>query len=41
MRHLGAGLAIPDFPASMGGVVPPFTSTAIVVTTSTESEPFL
>src|SRR5216684_1952174 len=30
-RHLGAGLAIPDFPTSMGGLVPPFTSTAIIV----------
>jgi cytochrome c oxidase assembly protein subunit 15 len=31
MRHLGAGLAIPDFPLSFGHVVPAFTSTAIVV----------
>ena len=31
MRHLGAGLAIPDFPTSMGGLVPRFTSTAIAV----------
>jgi len=31
MRHLGAGLAIPDFPASMGRLVPRFTSTAIAV----------
>ena len=26
MRHLGAGLAIPDFPASYGRLVPPFYS---------------
>jgi heme a synthase len=26
MRHLGAGLAIPDFPMSFGHVVPPFIS---------------
>jgi cytochrome c oxidase assembly protein subunit 15 len=31
MRHLGAGLAIPDFPLSFGHVVPSFTSTAIAV----------
>jgi cytochrome c oxidase assembly protein subunit 15 len=31
MRHLGAGLAIPDFPMSLGAVVPRFTSTAIAV----------
>jgi cytochrome c oxidase assembly protein subunit 15 len=31
MRHLGAGLAIPDFPTSMGRLVPRFTSTAIAV----------
>ncbi len=30
-RHLGAGLAIPDFPTSMGRLVPRFTSTAIMV----------
>lgn len=30
MRHLGAGLAIPDFPLSMGYVIPPFTSGRIV-----------
>jgi cytochrome c oxidase assembly protein subunit 15 len=29
MRHLGAGLAIPDFPLSFGHVVPAFTSRAI------------
>jgi cytochrome c oxidase assembly protein subunit 15 len=29
MRHLGAGLAIPDFPLSFGHLVPAFTSTAI------------
>jgi len=31
MRHLGAGLAIPDFPTSFGGVVPHFTTAAIAV----------
>src|SRR3977135_752786 len=31
MRHLGAGLAIPDFPMSFGRLVPAFTSAAIVV----------
>jgi heme a synthase len=31
MRHLGAGLAIPDFPLSFGRIVPNFTSAAIVV----------
>jgi len=31
MRHLGAGLAIPDFPLSFGHLVPPFTSLEIAV----------
>jgi cytochrome c oxidase assembly protein subunit 15 len=31
MRHLKAGLAIPDFPLSFGQIVPPFTSAAIAV----------
>ncbi|HXI14146.1 MAG TPA: COX15/CtaA family protein [Thermoanaerobaculia bacterium] len=31
MRHLGAGLAIPDFPLSFGRLVPTFASTGIVV----------
>ncbi|HKO57951.1 MAG TPA: COX15/CtaA family protein, partial [Thermoanaerobaculia bacterium] len=31
MRHLGAGLAIPDFPLSFGHLVPAFTSAAIAV----------
>src|SRR5438067_4817813 len=31
MRHLGAGLAIPDFPLSFGHLVPQFTSTAVAV----------
>jgi cytochrome c oxidase assembly protein subunit 15 len=31
MRHLGAGLAIPDFPTSFGVIVPHFTSAAIAV----------
>lgn len=30
MRHLGAGLAIPDFPLSFGRVVPDFVSKEIV-----------
>jgi cytochrome c oxidase assembly protein subunit 15 len=30
LRHLGAGLAIPDFPLSFGRIVPPFTSADIV-----------
>jgi heme a synthase len=30
MRHLGAGLAIPDFPLSFGRVIPDFVSTEIV-----------
>ena len=30
MRHLGAGLAIPDFPLSFGHIIPPFTSARIV-----------
>jgi heme a synthase len=30
LRHLGAGLAIPDFPLSFGRVVPAFTSGEIV-----------
>jgi cytochrome c oxidase assembly protein subunit 15 len=29
MRHLGAGLAIPDFPTSFGHLVPPFLSMAV------------
>ena len=31
MRHLGAGLAIPDFPLSFGALIPNFTSAAIAV----------
>jgi cytochrome c oxidase assembly protein subunit 15 len=31
MRHLGAGLAIPDFPTSFGHWIPPFFSLAIAV----------
>lgn len=30
MRHLGAGLAIPDFPLSFGKLVPAFTSNEII-----------
>ena len=31
MRHLGAGLAIPDFPTSFGRLVPSFTSLEVGV----------
>ncbi len=31
MRHLGAGLAIPDFPTAFGGLIPPFASAGIDV----------
>jgi len=31
MRHLSAGLAIPDFPLSLGRIVPAFTSTGVAV----------
>jgi heme a synthase len=31
MRHMNAGLAIPDFPLAFGGLVPPFQSPEIVV----------
>ncbi|MBI4404813.1 MAG: heme A synthase [Deltaproteobacteria bacterium] len=31
MRHLNAGLAIPDFPLSFGSIVPPFLSEKIAV----------
>jgi cytochrome c oxidase assembly protein subunit 15 len=31
MRHLGAGLAIPDFPLAFGRVIPQFTNAAIAV----------
>ncbi len=31
MRHMGAGLAIPDFPLAFGGLLPPFESLAIVI----------
>jgi cytochrome c oxidase assembly protein subunit 15 len=31
MRHMGAGLAIPDFPLAFGRLVPPLDSSAIVV----------
>jgi heme a synthase len=31
MRHLGAGLAIPDFPLSYGHLMPPFVSLAVDV----------
>jgi cytochrome c oxidase assembly protein subunit 15 len=31
MRHLGAGLAIPDFPLSYGRLVPPFYSFAVEI----------
>src|SRR5215475_13925714 len=31
MRHMGAGLAIPDFPLAFGRLVPPLETTAVVV----------
>ena len=31
MRHMGAGLAIPDFPLAFGRLVPPLDSTAVVL----------
>lgn len=31
MRHLGAGLVIPDFPLSLGRIVPPLTSLPIAI----------
>ncbi|MEZ4749549.1 MAG: COX15/CtaA family protein [Bdellovibrionota bacterium] len=31
MRHLGAGLAIPDFPLAFGGIVPPFETLGVTV----------
>jgi heme a synthase len=31
VRHLGAGLAIPDFPLAFGRIVPPFVTTLITV----------
>jgi cytochrome c oxidase assembly protein subunit 15 len=31
MRHLGAGLAIPDFPTSFGRLVPPFISIYVTI----------
>lgn len=31
MRHLGAGLAIPDFPLAFGRLVPPLDSTAVTI----------
>jgi len=31
MRHMDAGLAIPDFPLAMGQIIPPFTSAKIVI----------
>jgi cytochrome c oxidase assembly protein subunit 15 len=31
MRHIGAGLAIPDFPLSMGRLVPPMETAAVAV----------
>ena len=31
MRHMGAGLAIPDFPLSYGGLFPPYFSTPILI----------
>jgi cytochrome c oxidase assembly protein subunit 15 len=31
MRHMGAGLAIPDFPLAFGRLVPPLETSAVVV----------
>ncbi len=31
MRHMGAGLAIPDFPLAFGRVIPPFESQGVVI----------
>jgi cytochrome c oxidase assembly protein subunit 15 len=31
MRHIGAGLAIPDFPLSMSRLIPPLTSAAVII----------
>ena len=31
MRHTGAGLAIPDFPLSLGRVIPPFESQGVLI----------
>jgi cytochrome c oxidase assembly protein subunit 15 len=31
MRHMGAGLAIPDFPLAFGKVIPPITTQAIAI----------
>ena len=31
MRHIGAGLAIPDFPLAYGRIVPPLESTPVIV----------
>jgi cytochrome c oxidase assembly protein subunit 15 len=31
MRHMGAGLAIPDFPLALGRLIPPFDSAGVAV----------
>ncbi len=31
MRHMGAGLVIPDFPTSLGRIVPPLVSTEVAI----------
>jgi len=31
MRHTNAGLAIPDFPLAMGHIIPPFSSSKVVI----------
>jgi cytochrome c oxidase assembly protein subunit 15 len=31
MRHMGAGLAIPDFPLAYGRLIPPFQSQAVII----------
>ena len=31
MRHTNAGLAIPDFPLALGHIIPPFTSSKVII----------
>jgi cytochrome c oxidase assembly protein subunit 15 len=31
MRHIGAGIAIPDFPLAFGRILPPFADSAVVI----------
>lgn len=41
MRHLGAGMAIPDFPLSFGRVVPNFTSAEVAIAYSHRAGAFV